>query len=370
MAQWLKWMGLLGLAAAACSHELPADDVGLATQALGPCNETVPANRNVDGIPAYAQCTTTESSAIYSNNGVDTSVTQMGSDWVRTQWSGGYQCTELAHRYLHFRWKVKWIPNGNAGNWCDTQPPASSGVVQTMTPVHGDIMVLAPGSCGAAQSTGHVNVVDTVDMATGKLTAVEQNRAGRNMYNMSCAKCFLHVMANDGKPMPIATPAIAGAPAPGGTTGAPAPGAAAGAPAVPAPAADGGAGRAPRPGGAAPPARPAGPAAAGAPAPSLPSQPTAAAPTAPVVSGVAGGSAGSRVLDFEGAGRGGQSSSAPAATDAGSRRTTPAAQGCSTSGVDRHGARPSLVSAGLWLMVLAAWSFRRRGRRAFDAQAG
>jgi hypothetical protein len=34
----------------------------------------------------------------------------MGSDWVRTQSSGGYQCIELAHRYLYFKWNVKWIP--------------------------------------------------------------------------------------------------------------------------------------------------------------------------------------------------------------------------------------------------------------------
>jgi hypothetical protein len=66
-----------------------------------------------------------------------------------------------------------------------------------MTPVHGDVMVLAPGSCGAAAGVGHVNVIDVV-AATG-LTAVEQNPAGRNSYyTQSCAKCFLHVVANDG----------------------------------------------------------------------------------------------------------------------------------------------------------------------------
>jgi hypothetical protein len=156
----------------------------------------VPANRNIDGFPAYAQCAGSTNSAIYSNNGIDTSTTQMGSDWVRTQWSGGYQCTELAHRYLYFKWQVKWIPNGNAGAWCDTQPPANSGLVQTMTPVHGDIMVLGPGSCGADMSTGHVNVIDVVN--GDKLVAVEQNGARRGTYQLSCAKCFLHVMANDG----------------------------------------------------------------------------------------------------------------------------------------------------------------------------
>jgi hypothetical protein len=187
-------------------------DVGVASQALGACDEMVPANRNIDGVPAYAQCSTSENSAIYSNNGVDTSLTQQGSDWVKTQWSGGYQCTELAHRYLFFKWGVKWIPNGDAGTWCDTQPPANSGVVQTMTPVHGDIMVLAPGSCGAGTPTGHVNLIDTIDASGTKLVAVEQNRAGRSPYMLSCGKCFLHVVANNGTPTPLAGSAGSAAP--------------------------------------------------------------------------------------------------------------------------------------------------------------
>ena len=62
------------------------------------CAETVPANRFIDGIPAYAQCSAASTGAIYSNNGIDTSTTSGGTDWVRTQGSGGYQCTELAHR--------------------------------------------------------------------------------------------------------------------------------------------------------------------------------------------------------------------------------------------------------------------------------
>lgn len=199
------WSSVACVALVGCldSAVAPTPDVGVSSQALDACSETVPANRNVDGVPAYAQCTASNDAAIYSNNGIDTSLTQVDKTWVKTQYSGGYQCTELAHRYLYFRWNVKWIPNGNAGNWCDTQPPANSGVVQTMTPVHGDVMVLAPGSCGASADTGHVNLIDTVDMAGGKVTAVEQNVAGRHPYMMSCAKCFLHVMANDGTPMQI-----------------------------------------------------------------------------------------------------------------------------------------------------------------------
>lgn len=174
------------------------DDLRGIHAALDPCNESVPENRRVDGIPAYAQCASIQNGAIFSNNGIDTSATKMGSDWVQTQYSGGYQCTELAHRYLAFKWKVNWIPNGNAGEWCNTQPPASSGLVQSTSPVHGDLMVFAPGSCGADTTFGHVAVVDVVDSAKTKVTAVEQNQASRSPHMVSCAKCFLHVVANDG----------------------------------------------------------------------------------------------------------------------------------------------------------------------------
>jgi hypothetical protein len=197
-ARWLT-RSVLALAAAAtgaCS-DLPSA-VEETTGAANVCNEAVPANRSVDGIPAYAQCAGFETGAIYSNNGVDTSATSLGADWVRTQGSGGYQCTELAHRYLHFRWGVTWLPRGNAGTWCDTQPTATSGVVQTTTPVHGDLIVFAPGACGADATTGHVAVIDVVDAARAQVTIVEQNRAGRRNANQSCATCYLHVVANDG----------------------------------------------------------------------------------------------------------------------------------------------------------------------------
>lgn len=324
-----------------------AETVGLSTSALTICEEAVPANRNIDGIPSYAQCPESMDSAIYSNNGVDTSTTQVSPEWQRTQWSGGYQCTELANRYLRFRWGVKWVPNGNAGMWCDTQPPANIGVVQTMTPVHGDLMVLAPGSCGAAQGTGHVTVVDEVNDT--KLVVVEQNGARRGTYNLSCAKCFLHVMANDGVPKPA--------------TGLPPATSAAGAaaPAAPTMPAQGAAGAAATPTDR--PSRPRGPAAAaGAAAPGVPAAPmttppvattppvsttppaTAAKPQVPstplvgsIQNGVAAGSGAAPLpstFNTPGA-------SAPAQTEAG---------GCSVSGVggERSGkGLPFLLGAGL-----------------------
>jgi hypothetical protein len=185
--------------------------VGQVSDALSICDEAVPANRFIDGFPAYAQCPAAQNAAIYSNNGVDTALTAAGSDWVRTQYSGGYQCTELAHRYLLFKWNVKWLPNGNAGFWCDDPPSASSGIVQTTSPVHGDVIVFAPGSCGADSTTGHVALVDTVDAAKGKVSAVQQNQASRSSYNFSCAKCFLHVVANDGTSTGVPIPSSGGA---------------------------------------------------------------------------------------------------------------------------------------------------------------
>lgn len=190
------WMSLLLVA---CNDVGPDGEfVGQVAQAVNICNATPAANLTVDGIPAYAQCSASNNAAIYSNNGVDTATTAVSSEWKRTQYSGGYQCTELVHRYWLFKWNVTWIPNGNAGTWCGTAPPSTSGIVQTTTPVHGDAIVFAPGTCGADAVTGHIALVDTVDMAASKVTFVEENTAGRRSGAVSCAACFLHVVANNG----------------------------------------------------------------------------------------------------------------------------------------------------------------------------
>ncbi len=167
----------------------------LPSAAADVCGEVIPADRFVDRIPAYAQCDATTNSAIYSNNGIDTSTVNGGAGWVRTQGSGGYQCTEFAHRYLHFRWNVTSVPNGNAGLWCSGAVPM--GLVKSTTPVHGDLIVFAPGSCGADATTGHVAIVDIVN-ADASVTAVSQNGARRGKSKFTCAACFLHVIANNG----------------------------------------------------------------------------------------------------------------------------------------------------------------------------
>jgi hypothetical protein len=179
----------------ACGDPTGGENVDDVLLALDVCGETVPANRAVDGIPAYSQCDATMNSSIWSNNGVDTSITSLGPDWVQTQRGGGYQCTELAYRYMRFRWNVSYR-SGDAQEWCDGDLPAN--LVKSTTPVHGDLIVFAGGVCGAAQSTGHIAVIDTVDGARGTVTIVEENRAGRRSTQQSCATCFLHATANDG----------------------------------------------------------------------------------------------------------------------------------------------------------------------------
>lgn len=164
------------------------------------CGETVPANRFIDGIPAYAQCAASMTAAIYSSDGINTATEAADSSWVRTQRSGGYQCTELANRYLRFRFNVTSVPNGDAGVWCNGALP--SGLEKVTAPAHGDLIVLAPGSCGADATTGHVAVVDTV--AADTLMAVQQNGASRGRYDITCAACFLHATANTGAPAPDA----------------------------------------------------------------------------------------------------------------------------------------------------------------------
>ena len=69
-------------------------------------------------------------------------------------------------------------------------------MVLSSTPVHGDLMVFSPSSCGADPTAGHVVVVDTVDTASSQITFVEQNPAARRSSAQSCARCFLHVVAN------------------------------------------------------------------------------------------------------------------------------------------------------------------------------
>ena len=112
-------------AALSCAVWATMFGAAASTRAADICGETVPTNRFIDGIPAYAQCAASMTGAIFSDNGVDTSTMAVATGWVRTQGSDGYQCTELAYRYLHFRWGVQAVPNGTPGS--GVTPPSQAG---------------------------------------------------------------------------------------------------------------------------------------------------------------------------------------------------------------------------------------------------
>jgi len=193
-------MGLLAVGAvllgAGCSGtDFASETTAETALAVNACDEEVPSERIIDGLPAYAQCDGVSSGSIWSNNGVDTSTTSLGDDWIRTQQGGGYQCTEWTYRYMRFRWGIHYR-YGDAQEWCDGELPDT--LVKSTIPVHGDLIIFAGGVCGADESTGHIAVIDTVDDAAERVTFVEQNRAGRRSAAQSCATCFLHAVANDG----------------------------------------------------------------------------------------------------------------------------------------------------------------------------
>src|SRR6187399_948398 len=192
-AAWTAALAASLLLVSGCGS-VPGDPLATVSEAINVCDETVPDNRFVDGLPAYAQCDATTGS-IWSNNGIDTATSSLGDDWLRTQQGGGYQCTEWAWRYMHFRWNVDYR-HGDAREWCDGTLPST--LVKSTTPVHGDLIVFDGGVCGADSDTGHIAVVDTVDDEKAKVTIVEENRAGRRASDQSCATCFLHAVANDG----------------------------------------------------------------------------------------------------------------------------------------------------------------------------
>lgn len=155
------------------------------------CPADTHADAIIDGIPAFARCKnangTYHDTNIYSDDGVHTSATQKSSAWLETEGGHGYQCTELASRYMHFQFGVPthWGIDV-AEQMCDV---TVAGVEHTSSPMHGDLIVL-PGSAG------HVAVID--DVTSTHVTVVQQNVAGEptGTYARSSAKCFLHATAN------------------------------------------------------------------------------------------------------------------------------------------------------------------------------
>lgn len=185
-----------GLIGAGCTSP-DLETTASLSQPVNVCNESIPESRFVDGLPAYAQCAEVASGNVWSNNGVDTSTSSLGPDWVQTQRGGGYQCTEWAYRYLRFRFGISYR-SGDAKEWCDGNLPST--LVKSDEPVHGDLIVFDGGVCGSDAKTGHVAVIDEVNADASSVTFVEQNQAGRRTAKTTCAKCFLHAVANDGTP--------------------------------------------------------------------------------------------------------------------------------------------------------------------------
>lgn len=192
--------------------------VGRKSAAENICKETVPANRFVDGFPAYSQCAASTDSSVWSSNGIHTNTTTPGSGWALTQLAGGYQCTEFVYRYLYFKWNVNFRGNGLPGEWCDETLPST--LKKTTAPVHGDLAVFAPGACDANLSTGRLAVVDTVNKTASTVTVVEQNPSGRRSCSIGAASCFLHVVTNNGASSGVGAAGVPGASGrSGGTAG-------------------------------------------------------------------------------------------------------------------------------------------------------
>ncbi len=190
-------MGLLGVVGlgSACSSAPPesvagADErVGTVTSAIDAVCGGAPV-ASIDGIPAYAYCGNFD---VWSKNGVDVqSQPGAGPGWQQSEAGYGFQCFELASRYMHFKWGVasQWGVL-YASQMCNQHP---AGVVVTQNPVHGDLVVFAGGSCGIAAPAGHVAVVESVSGSS--VTAVQQNVAATLTWQKSCASCFLHAVAN------------------------------------------------------------------------------------------------------------------------------------------------------------------------------
>lgn len=180
------------VAALALACSASPEDVGQSNAPVDyVCNKAAVAT--LDGIPAYAYCGNFN---VWSNNGVDTKSTSGGAGWVQTEGGYGYQCVEYAVRYTHFKfgtptsWGISY-----AKQMCATHP---AGLSTSTTPVHGDLIVFAGGSCGADATAGHVAVVDKVNATT--VTVVQENSAGTQTFNKSCASCFLHAASNTGDP--------------------------------------------------------------------------------------------------------------------------------------------------------------------------
>jgi hypothetical protein len=124
---------------------------------------------------------------------------------VVTDSGWGFQCTELASRYFHFRWGQTLGSFEYAYDLCTNAP---SEVTRPSTPVVGDLMVF--DNAFNDGNGGHVAVVTGLN-SNGTVNVIEQNGActGHATYSPSqrgSTGCYLHAPANSSTPPPSGAP--------------------------------------------------------------------------------------------------------------------------------------------------------------------
>ena len=152
----------------------------------------------VDGIWAYS-------------NGWAQTTGDSCAGWLATGY--GYQCVELAQRYMHDRFGIATIwPVSAAKQMCGSHPGGitTHWVGDGYPPVHGDLVVFTQGTWG------HVAVVN--ETWDGGLSIVEQNNSAGGTGTLTgnassgftrgygTVGCFLHADSNDAAPPPPPPP--------------------------------------------------------------------------------------------------------------------------------------------------------------------
>lgn len=185
MTKLLTFFGAaLALIAAGCSSAPPPEAEGQASAAItSGCGAVL---ASIDGVVARSNG--------WAQAGLSSCLRNAGGVELDTGYGYGYQCVELAQRYLATRFSgfpTHW-PVAVASQMCG----ATSGLPVSVhykgsgyRPVHGDLMVFAG-------SAGHVAVVDSVDGSS--LGVVEQNSSasGRSSRAIGQESCFIHANEN------------------------------------------------------------------------------------------------------------------------------------------------------------------------------
>ena len=158
--------------------------------------------------------------AIYSTSGKDTYSDDPFHNRTVTNSGFGYQCVELAYRYMGWRWsKWIWVSNGASdlcnGPLVDSRGAPVKGLQRFRpgggTPVPGDLFVFANGVCGADAQYGHVAVItrvwnkDSVQIA--QQNVVSEKYTIQNV-KLACACSIIHADNNTySNGPPVETPA-------------------------------------------------------------------------------------------------------------------------------------------------------------------